>query len=411
MNEKANLVLINESATGYQDLAKARDEIIGKVYDKFGYWLEQEPVEIFNKTDRPAFPDEVIRAYMPVPPAVQLGGYPMMGQVSFGQQVSPGQMPPSQVPFNQMPPSQIPPNQAPFNQISPDQISPSQTSLNQAPFDGISSLGNGKILNGSELAGFVNARQAHQVAGLNAKPRLLIIRDSDNPVITKYVNLKIKYGEDIGVAVEDYLANSVEDISKRIIEANGDPGIFGIILQLPIVDKEKTDELTALIASSKDVDGLSGKGEFDSATATAINWLLAGYDIALQGVKIAIVGRGKLVGAPLYEMFVSSGYDVQMFHKGDDLTKLKDFDIIISATGVPGLISGDMIKPGATIVDAGTASEDGRLVGDIDESVRRRTDLRAITPVIGGVGPLTVACLFEHVIEAATGSWTARRII
>jgi methylenetetrahydrofolate dehydrogenase (NADP+)/methenyltetrahydrofolate cyclohydrolase len=261
-----------------------------------------------------------------------------------------------------------------------------------------------KILDGKELAGFIKERQAHVVRGMAKKPTLLIIRDSDNPVITKYVNLKIQYGEDIGVSVIDFRAHSSDEIRTKILEANADPEIFGMILQLPILEKEKTDELTDVIAPSKDVDGLSSHGNFDSATATAINWLLSGYDIPLADSRIAIVGRGKLVGAPLFKMFSDSGFDVSLFHRGDDLTKLKEYDIIITATGVPGLISSSMIKPGATLVDAGTASEDGVLKGDASEEVRARTDLRAITPIKGGVGPLTVTCLFEHVIQAATDS-------
>ena len=258
-----------------------------------------------------------------------------------------------------------------------------------------------KILDGKELAGFIKERQAHVVRAMKKKPTLLIIRDSDNPVITKYVNLKMKYGEDIGVKVIDFRAQNSDEIRSKILEANEDAEISGMILQLPIIEKEKTDELTNLIAPSKDVDGLSAQGDFDSATATAINWLLSGYDIPLAGSKIAIVGRGKLVGAPLFKMFSNSGFDVSLFHRGDDLTKLKQYDIIITATGVPGLISSSMLKPGATLVDAGTASEDGVLKGDASDEVRARTDLKAITPIKGGVGPLTVTCLFEHVIQAA----------
>ena len=99
-------------------------------------------------------------------------------------------------------------------------------------------------------------------------------------------------------------------------------------------------------------------------------------------------------------MFTNSNYDVELFHKGSDLTKLKHYDIIITATGVPGLISNDFISPGAVIVDAGTASENGRLKGDVADDVRTRTDLTAITPTTGGVGPLTIAALFEHVLLA-----------
>ena len=257
-----------------------------------------------------------------------------------------------------------------------------------------------KVLNGNELAGFIKERQFLTVRGMAKKPKLLIIRDSDNPVILKYVNLKKQYGEDIGVMVEDFLAKSSDEIRERILAANADNAISGIIIQLPILEREKTDELTSLIAPEKDVDGLSTNGKFDSATATAINWLLAGYGIDLAAQKIALVGRGKLVGAPLLKMWTNSGFDVTVFGRGDDLSELKNFSLIVTATGVPGLITSDMVAPGAIVVDAGTASEDGVLVGDLAEAVRERTNLTAITPRIGGVGPLTVTCLFEHVIEA-----------
>ena len=262
-----------------------------------------------------------------------------------------------------------------------------------------------KLLNGSELAGFVKERQAHQVANLKSTdiiPHLLIIRDNDNPVITKYVNLKIKYGNDIGIKVTDYLATDTNDIIHKITQANSDSTIHGIIIQLPLTDKSKTDDLCNLIAPEKDVDGLGQNAIYDSATATAILWLLAGYDINLANKKIALIGRGKLVGAPLYHMFTTSNYDVSLFHRGDNLTNLKNFDIIISATGVPGLILDEYITSGTILIDAGTASEDGVIKGDLAPEIRARTDLAAITPLTGGVGPLTVSCLFDHLIQSTT---------
>ena len=100
-------------------------------------------------------------------------------------------------------------------------------------------------------------------------------------------------------------------------------------------------------------------------------------------------------------MYQDSGYDVTLFHRGSDLSKLKDFDIIITATGQPGLITNNLVSPGTTIVDAGTASEDGVLKGDLAPEVRARQDLTALTPEKGGVGPLTVTCLFDHVLQSA----------
>lgn len=268
-----------------------------------------------------------------------------------------------------------------------------------------------KILNGAELAGFIKERQAHQVRSLTQAhqiiPTLLIIRDSDSPVIDKYVSLKSRYATDIGVTVYDYHATSPTDIAQKIHEANTDDNIHGIILQLPLAtaqDKQEVNSLTSLIAAQKDVDGLSGSGDYDSATATAILWLLAGYDIKLDSARIAVVGRGKLVGAPLYQMLTNSNCNVTLFHRGSDLADLKNYNIIISATGVPGLISSEFVSPGTILVDAGTASEKGILRGDLADDLRERQDLAAITPAKGGVGPLTVTCLFDHLIQSAAKS-------
>lgn len=261
-----------------------------------------------------------------------------------------------------------------------------------------------KILDGRELAGFVKERQAHVIRGLKAgkkTPKLVILRDSDNPVIMKYVGLKKQYGEDIGVVVSDVFAENAEKLKEAIKAANEDKSVSGIIVQLPLKNVENTDEILSLIAPEKDVDGLSGNGKFDSATATAINWLLAGHNIDLSDKKIAVVGRGRLVGKPLIRMWENSGFDVSVFHRGSDFSLLKNFDVIVTATGNPHLIQNEMIKSQAVVVDAGTASEGGVLVGDINEEIRERKDLSAITPKIGGVGPLTVGVLFDNVIRAA----------
>lgn len=275
-----------------------------------------------------------------------------------------------------------------------------------------------KNLNGAEIAAYMKENQLHWSRRLRAQkiiPRLVIIRDSDTPVISKYVHLKQQYGKDIEVAVEDWLR---EDIAQAIDEANNMTDVHGIIVQLPLRDMDGVDEILAGIKTEKDVDGLSliyhqtnnakngyssgdMKSKFESATATAINWLLTGYDIDLKGLRIAIVGHGRLVGGPLSEMWRQSGYDVTVFQRGDDLAELRNYDLLVSATGVPNLIQPKMVKPGAIIVDAGTASEGGILVGDVSDSVREQSDLKAITPKIGGVGPLTVTALFEHVLMAA----------
>jgi methylenetetrahydrofolate dehydrogenase (NADP+)/methenyltetrahydrofolate cyclohydrolase len=173
-------------------------------------------------------------------------------------------------------------------------------------------------------------------------------------------------------------------------------------VQLPLERPEETDQLVALVAPEKDVDALGPQARFEPATPMAILWLLSGYGIDLQGKKVLLVGRGKLVGAPLEQMFKNSGIDVAVADRETQDLKATTLaaDVIITATGSPALLYSDMIKEGAVIVDAGVASEEGKTVGDVAPEVYERDDL-TITPTKGGVGPLTVCALFENVIRAA----------
>jgi len=263
-----------------------------------------------------------------------------------------------------------------------------------------------KLLNGSELVGYIKERQARQVRALRQAhrvfPKLAIVKSTTaSEVIDVYVRMKQRYGDDI--LIETVVETLDEaDMPAAIARLNADESIHGIIIQLPLADPAKTDEIVNLVAPKKDVDGLGKNAEFDSATAGAINWLLAGYGVDLNAKKIAIVGNGRLVGAPLAKMWTDSGYDVKVLDKStDDLAgAIRQSDIVVSATGVPRLITADMVNIGATVVDAGTASENGVIVGDIEPSIRERDDVK-VTPEKGGVGPLTIAALFDHVIEAA----------
>jgi methylenetetrahydrofolate dehydrogenase (NADP+)/methenyltetrahydrofolate cyclohydrolase len=137
----------------------------------------------------------------------------------------------------------------------------------------------------------------------------------------------------------------------------------------------------------------------------AIMWLLAGYNINLMGKKVLLIGRGKLVGAPLEKILKASGIDVETVgREAKDLSvHAKDADVIITATGSPAILYAKMIKQGAVVVDAGVASEAGKTVGDLAPDVYERHDL-TITPTKGGVGPLTVCALFENTIRAARAS-------
>lgn len=263
-----------------------------------------------------------------------------------------------------------------------------------------------RILNGTELAGFIKERQARQVRALRQAhhifPKLVIIKSEHaSPVIDTYVRMKRRYGDDILIETEVATLPEI-DMPAAIEKYNNDPSVHGMIIQLPLDDKSKTDEIINLVSPEKDVDGLGPNAKFDSATAIAINWLIAGYGIDLKAKKITIVGNGRLVGAPLAKIWKVSGYDVTVLdsHVSDIAEILRASDVIITATGVPRLITTAMVPVGATVVDAGTASENGVIVGDIEPAIRERDDLK-ITPEKGGVGPLTITALFDNVIHAA----------
>ena len=262
-----------------------------------------------------------------------------------------------------------------------------------------------KKLDGKELSEFITERQARQVRALrqasHVAPKLAIIQTIDDPVIDMYVRLKRAYGEDILIDVDVHkIAQS--ELLKTVATLNKDDSVHGIIIQLPLANPTETDEAVNAVLPAKDVDGLGDNAILTPATATAIDWLLAGYNIELRGRPIAIVGNGRLVGEPLAALWATAGLDITVYDDStEDLTnELRKAQIIVTATGVPGLITSQMVQPGAVIVDAGTASENGKLVGDVSDELREREDL-TITPKKGGVGPLTVAALFDNVIQAA----------
>lgn len=262
-----------------------------------------------------------------------------------------------------------------------------------------------RFLNGADLSDYIKERQARQVRGLRQAhhvfPRLVIILAGDNPASLKYIELKKRYAEDIliDVVVE---RGSTEEMLAAIARHNADPLTHGIIVQLPLPDIDRTDEVLAAVTPEKDVDGLHSTEFFDPATPTAILWLLAGYNIELKTRRVMIIGKGRLVGAPLLAMLEASGIDVAAVERGADLTEAcKGADVIITATGQPGLLTNEMIPQGCVVVDAGVASEGGVLVGDIAADVYETRQDLTLTPKKGGVGPLTVCALFDNVIRAA----------
>lgn len=262
-----------------------------------------------------------------------------------------------------------------------------------------------KLLNGKELAGFIKERQAKQVRSLRQaqgiSPKLAIIQCKDDPVIDTYIRLKQAYGADILIEVEVHRISQAQ-AEETITKLNSDRSIHGIIVQLPLPDIAQTDDITALVAPAKDVDALGPEASYEPATPMAIMWLLAGYNIDLRGKQILLIGKGKLVGAPLLKLFEAADFQVTVADRETkDLPSLSVLaDVIITAAGSPAILYPDMIRRGAVVVDAGVASEDGKTVGDVALEVYKRDDI-TITPQKGGVGPLTVCALFENVIRAA----------
>jgi methylenetetrahydrofolate dehydrogenase (NADP+)/methenyltetrahydrofolate cyclohydrolase len=265
-----------------------------------------------------------------------------------------------------------------------------------------------KLLNGRDLAGYIKERQAHEVRALrqadHVQPKLAIIVTVNNPVIDVYMRLKKHYGADLLVDVDIHRVAQSE-VASLLDVLNNDKSVHGIIIQLPLEDPAETEALVNKVAPEKDVDALGSAAQFDPATPTAILWLLAGYNVELRGKDILLIGRGKLVGAPLERLLLASDLKVEVAdRKTNDLkAKVLAADIIVTATGTPAILTADMIKHGAVVVDAGVASEDGQTVGDVAADVAGREDL-TITPAKGGVGPLTVSALFENVIIAARRS-------
>ncbi|HUC89548.1 MAG TPA: bifunctional 5,10-methylenetetrahydrofolate dehydrogenase/5,10-methenyltetrahydrofolate cyclohydrolase [Patescibacteria group bacterium] len=265
-----------------------------------------------------------------------------------------------------------------------------------------------KLLNGKELAEYIKVRQAQQVRALrqatHIEPKLAIVVTVENPVITVYTHKKQDYGADLLIDVEIHQV-AQQAAPALIKKLNKDPGVHGIIVQLPLEKPEETDEIVNLVSPEKDVDALGKDAKFDPATPMAILWLMAGYNVDFMGKKVLLIGRGRLVGTPLERMLKASGVDIWSVDRSTTDLKAETLkaDIIITATGSASILKSAMIKPNAVVVDAGVAGEGGKTVGDVDPEVYERNDL-TITPQKGGVGPLTVCALFENVIHAARRS-------
>jgi len=251
-----------------------------------------------------------------------------------------------------------------------------------------------KLLDGTEVAAFIKQRHAQVVAGLAKKPKLAIIRSEHNLAGDKYLKMKRAYGEDIGVTVDLYV-EATAGILGRIDSLNHDQSVTGIIIQLPLENRDVTDKVLAAVDPRKDVDGLAPGSPFEPGTVKAALWLLAAYNVAIAG-RIVIVGQGRLVGKPLADRLESSGHEVVRADiRTADLAALtRTADMVFTGTGRPDLITSDMVKDGATIIDTGAP------LGELDPVLYDRPSL-TLTPNPGGVGPMTVASLFDNLLIAA----------
>lgn len=273
-----------------------------------------------------------------------------------------------------------------------------------------------RILSGKPVAAAVRAEVADVVAGLRYQPGLATVLVGDDPASHSYVRGKRRDAGEVGIRSlhhELEAGISQSDLLALIGELNDDPEVDGILVQLPLPDGLDGEAVVEAIDPAKDVDGLHpfnlgllvlGRPGLRPCTPSGVMRLLDHYEVATRGTPVTIVGRSFLVGRPLALMLSERGADatVSVAHsRTADLAEVTgQADILVVATGSPGLIGPEHVKPGATLIDVGVNRTDGGLVGDVDfESVAAVAG--AITPVPGGVGPMTRAMLLSNTVRAA----------
>lgn len=281
-----------------------------------------------------------------------------------------------------------------------------------------------KILDGRVVRDEILNSLKSKIQNLKPEPKLVIIQVGDVAESNTYISGKIKFGETIGAVVEHkkFPADVTQGhLSSIIHNLNSDPSVHGIIVQMPIPEHLDKEKVINTINPKKDVDGLTETNQqllednspdaIIPATAKGVITILNYYKIPVAGKKVAVVGRSKLVGAPVAILLKNLGADVEIGHsKTPDLTAVtKPADIVVVAVGKPNLITKNHVSPGQAIIDVGinvvepvTSNQvpaTRKLIGDVafDEA---SPIVAAISPVPGGIGPLTVASLFENLLEA-----------
>ena len=286
-----------------------------------------------------------------------------------------------------------------------------------------------RIIDGKEVAAKVHEEVAAGVAEFKTKhgtiPGLTVVLVGDDPASHSYVKGKERACEKIGIATETILRDSSitqEELLGIVEGLNSDPAVNGILVQLPLPKHLDEDAVIHAIDPMKDVDGLHpenagllmlGRPRFAPATPLGVQRMLVEQNVDMNGAQVVIVGRSKLVGMPLTALLLQKGIGanstVTVCHTGtkDMAAETRRADVLIAAAGFPGAITPNMVKPGAVVIDVGVSRvEDStrkrgyRLTGDVEFDGASEV-ASAITPVPGGVGPMTIAMLLVNVLKAA----------
>jgi methylenetetrahydrofolate dehydrogenase (NADP+)/methenyltetrahydrofolate cyclohydrolase len=278
-----------------------------------------------------------------------------------------------------------------------------------------------QIIDGKAVAARVRERVASQVAAMPAKPGLATILVGDDPASAVYVRMKREDSAEVGI--ESFHHEPGGDVTPDALAGlirslNADERVHGILLQLPLPDHLAQDEFISLIDPTKDVDGLTsanaglllqGRDEaMVPCTPAGVMELLRDAGVELEGARAVVVGRSILVGKPLAQLLLAANATVTHCHsRTRDLPAVcREADVLIAAVGSPGLVTADMVREGAVVIDVGTNRTADGLVGDVDfGSVKERAG--AITPVPGGVGPMTRAMLLANTLRAAKRAATS----
>jgi methylenetetrahydrofolate dehydrogenase (NADP+)/methenyltetrahydrofolate cyclohydrolase len=274
------------------------------------------------------------------------------------------------------------------------------------------------ILDGKALAAEVRRQLKEEVAALAAQgltPTLAVLLVGDDPASQVYVRNKIAACAEVGILSRSFRFPSdcaPSELFAAIDRLNNDPAIHGILVQLPLPPQFDESEVVERIAVTKDVDGFhaenlgrlwQGRSGFVPCTPAGVMRLLSHAQVPLVGAEAVVVGRSNIVGKPMAALLLAAGATVTIAHsRTSNLAEVtRRADVLVVAVGKPGLVTGAMIKPGAVVVDVGiNRLADGRLVGDVDFASAQGV-ARAITPVPGGVGPMTIAMLLANTVTAA----------